>query len=97
MGQRIEIEGKKVVDESVIVSTNRSLTGTDGEGYSSAEDSAESETFGGRLAQDLFEADTGVDRVYVASNAIVIRRGAGWESDAGDNVAGVIEEFFRHY
>ncbi|MGI9667356.1 MAG: hypothetical protein ACR2N2_09675 [Acidimicrobiia bacterium] len=97
MGQRIEIDGTVVVDDSIIVSTNRSLTGTDGEGYDSPEQASDGETFAADLAVDLFEADPELSRVFVSSNVVVVKRAAGWPQDAVDASSSVIEEFFLFY
>lgn len=85
------------MDHSIIVSTDRSLTGTDGEGFSSATEAGEASTFGGKIASDLFEADDAIDRVFVASNVIVARRDAGWDEVSSDATQKVIEEFFLFY
>lgn len=97
MGQRIEIESSVVVDDSVIVTTNRSLTGADGEGYSSSEQASSASTFGGKLATDLFESDGGINRVYVASNVVVIQRSGRWKPKAVEGISSVIQDFFLYY
>jgi hypothetical protein len=97
MGQRIEIDSSRVVDDSVIVTTNRSLTGADGEGYASADQASEVESFGARLATDLFESDDDISRVYIASNVVIIAREAGWSDASTEVVSEVISEFFLHY
>jgi hypothetical protein len=35
--------------------------------------------------------------VWVASNAVVVRRPAGWDDTARDHAAQVIRDFFLHY
>jgi len=97
MGQRIEIESSRVVDDSVIVTTNRSLTGTDGEGFASADDAGETDTFGAKLAVDLFESDDNIARVFVTSNVVIIGRAEGWSDDTTDAANNVISEFFLYY
>jgi len=97
MGQRIEIESSQVVGDSVIITTDRSLTGTDGEGYSSADQASNSSTFGAKLASDLFESDDAISRVYIASNVVVVRRENGWTDDSNSAAAEVITEFFVFY
>jgi len=97
LGQRIEIESSQVVDESVILGTNRSLTGTRGEGYGSAADAADSGTFAGRLAADLFELDDAVTRVFIESNVVVLQREGGWPGDLRSAAESVVEEFFLFY
>ncbi len=97
MGQRIEIEGTTVVDGTVVFTTNRSLTGTTGEGYMSADVAHESGTFAGKVAAELFEADTSLDRVYVDQNAVIISRDGTWDPDSVDAASHVIEDFFLYY
>lgn len=97
MGQRIEIVSDRVVDRSVIVTTNRNFTGTEGEGYSSTEQATGSDSFGAKLAVDLFESDDSIDRVFVASNVIIIERAAAWSEATTDAVNGVISDFFLYY
>jgi hypothetical protein len=38
-----------------------------------------------------------VASVWVASNAVVVRRPAGWDDTARDHAAQVIRDFFLHY
>ena len=97
MGQRIEIDSRRVVDDAMIVTTNRTLTGTDGEGYDSADEASEAESFGAKLATDLFESDDSISRVYVTSNVVIIAKGTGWSDASADAATGVISEFFLHY
>jgi hypothetical protein len=97
MGQRIEIEDRRVVDDSVIFATNRGLTGADGEGYASPEEASEAQSFGARLASDLFESVEGVSRVFVSSNMVVVRGGDAWNSENLQAASTVIEDFFLHY
>ena len=97
MGQRIEIDSSTVVDSTAVFATNRSLTGTDGEGYSSAEDASAGGTFPAKLAAELFEADTDLTRVYIDQNALVIERTGGWSDDGVASTSKVIEDFFLFY
>ena len=97
MGQRIEIDDARVVDDTLIVSTNRSLTGTDGEGFDTVEDTEAVDTFGAQAAAELFGSDDAVARVYVASNVLVISRTGGWDDQSAISAQKVIEEFFLFY
>lgn len=97
MGQRIEIVDTRISGASIIVTTDRSLTGTDGEGFSSADQAAAESTFAAKLASDLFEADTAITRVYVASNVVVLQRDGGWPKETGTLAGRTIEEFFLYY
>ena len=97
MGQRIEIDSTRVIDDSLLISTNRSFTGTDGEGFGSSEDAAAGTTFPAKLAVDLFEADDAIRRVYVSQNVVVITRRDGWTTDATASASAVVGEFFLFY
>jgi hypothetical protein len=97
VGQRIEIDGTTVVDGTVVFTTNRSLTGTTGEGYGSAEIATEVDTFAGKVAAELFEADASLERVYVDQNAVIVTKDGAWDSDAVSAVSQVIEDFFLYY
>lgn len=97
MGQRIEIDGQRVVGDSLIVSTNRSFTGTDGEGFGSLEAATDSSTFPARLATDLFESDDRLTRVFVHQNMVVATRSGGWDTEAANAASKVVGEFFLFY
>jgi hypothetical protein len=97
VGQRIVIEGKTVVDNAAVFATNRSFTGTDGEGFANAEEAGASGTFPAQLAAELFEADTDLSRVYIDQNALVLERASGWSDDAVVATSKVIEDFFLFY
>ena len=97
MGQRIVIDSRRVVDDSIIISTDRSLTGTDGEGYDSVDEAAAGTTFPAKLAIELFESDDATSRVYVSQNVVVVTRSAGWDDTAADTASRIVEEFFLFY
>ena len=97
MGQRIEIDGTTVVDGTVVFMTNRSLTGTTGEGYRSSETAGETDSFAGKVAVELFEADPSLDRVYVDQNAVVITKDDTWTDESVAAASQVIEDFFLFY
>lgn len=97
MGQKIEVDSVRVVDDSIIVSTDRSLTGQDGEGFDSAEEASEGSTFAAELAGRIFSADDAVTRVFVTSNVAVVAREGGWDDASTAAVKGVIEDFFLFY
>ncbi len=97
MGQRIEIDNATVVDNSVVFATNRSFTGTDGEGYASAAEAGASGTFPAKLAAEIFEADPDLKRVYIDQNAVVIERASGWPDEVVASTSSVIEDFFLFY
>jgi len=73
VGQSIVIQSIEMVDDSIIVTMNRSLTSQVGEGYDSRADADSGGSFGALLAARLFEADDSIERVYVASNTAVLK------------------------
>lgn len=97
MGQRIVVESRRVIDDSIIISTDRSLTGTDGEGFDSVDEASASPTFPAKLAVELFESDEATSRVYVSQNVVVVTRSGGWNDDAAATAQTVVEEFFLFY
>ena len=97
MGQTIEINGVRAVDRVLVVDTDRSLAGQDGEAFNGVEAARRSGTFPGELAVRVFELDASVDHVFVMSNTVSIRRMGPWDEDAISAVNAVISEFFRFY
>jgi len=97
VGQQIEVDGVTVIDGNVVIATNRSLTGTDGEGFASSDDASASDTFPARLAAELFEADGTLTRVYVDQNAIILTRPGTWSDGDVGAASAVIESFFLFY
>lgn len=97
MGQRIEIDSSTIVDNIAVFATNRSFTGTDGEGYTSSDDAGGHDTFPAKLAAEMFEADAALTRVYIDQNALVVERSGGWPAEAVDATSSVISDFFLFY
>lgn len=96
MGQTIVINGSRRVGEVLVLDTNRSLAGQDGEAYTPGHTAA-STTFPARLAERLFEADALIDRVHVMSNNVSISREGGWNDDQMTGVSDRVESFFLYY
>ena len=97
MGQTIVIESTEIIDDSVIVTMNRSLTSQVGEGYDSLADATGGDSFGASLAQRIFEVDDAISRVYVASNALVVTRPSGWDDRSIETVSSVAEDLLLFY
>lgn len=97
MGQRIEIDDTTVVGDVAMFDTNRSLTGTDGEGYESVESTQGIDTFPAKLAAELLEADDRINRVYVDQNVVIVRSTGSWTDDAVAKTQEIIEDFFLYY
>ncbi len=95
MGQRIVLKGATVIGDVAMFDTDRTISGQDGDSFTSAEAAADGESFSAQLAAEVFGADTNVTSVFIQSNLMVVGRDGGWTST--DEVAGVIERFFIHY
>ncbi len=97
MGQVINVSKITVIGDAAVFDSDRSISGQDGNGYSSAAAAADDETFPARLAQAIFGADTAISHVHVASNSVVVKRDDGWDDSATAETAGVIRDFFVFY
>jgi len=96
MGQRIEVTAT-VVDDVVMLDTDRSITGQDGTEYPTAEEAGADDRFPGRLAARVFEADEATAYVFVSSNSVVVRRRGGWTDAETAAVSKVVSDFFLFY
>ena len=97
MGKPIAVSGSTVVDQVLLLDTDRSITGQDGIGFDSPEAAAAAGTFPARLASRLFEGVAGVTHVFVASNQVVVGRRGGWDDAAAGAAAGIVSRFFVFY
>lgn len=99
MGQLIVIESTETVDDTMIVTMNRSLTSQLGEGYDSlaAASASDGDSFGAMLAARLFESDDSILRVYVASNTVVVKHPGDLDDETVSTLSGVIEDLFLFY
>jgi hypothetical protein len=97
MGQTIQITETVEVGDILLVTTDRTLTGQDGESYTGPVSAGAVETFAAKLAVRLFEADASIDYVYVMSNALSIRRRGGWTAETTDKASETVAAFFRFY
>ncbi len=97
MGQAISITESLEIDGVLIVTTDRSLTGQDGESYTGPVSAGAVNTFGAGVSVRLFAADPAIDHIYVMSNALSIRRRGGWDDQATATTLATISGFFRFY
>ena len=97
MGQTIEIRDADVVGDIMMVSTDRSLTGQDGESYVAGTPIGPDPTFPAHLAVRLFESDADIDHIYVMSNVLSIRRRGGWDDSSSAEASSVVSSFFNFY
>jgi hypothetical protein len=97
MGKPIEISNATVLDDVLLLDTDRSITGQDGTEYDSADAAAADPSFPGRLAARIFTAIDGVGHVFVASNQTVIGRPGGWDDAARSAAENAVANFFVFY
>lgn len=101
VGQTIQINKTTVIAEMLVIDTDRSIGGQEGQGFVREADevggSDNEPTFPAKLAVRLFGADPAIDHVFVMSNAVSVRRPSGWSNEATEVVTGVVGEFLRFY
>lgn len=96
MGQLITVEAQTVGDVALF-DTNRSITGQDGESFTSADEAANGDTLPADLAHRLFAADDSVGHVFVLSNGLSVSRSGGWGEAALAAASETIRTFFVFY
>lgn len=94
MGQNVEIRETVTMGEVLIVDTDRSFTGQDGQVIAHGEDG---EGVPGDLARRLFQLDLGIDHVFVLQNTVTVRRPDGWDEETAGRVTDVTHSFLRYY
>lgn len=97
MGQPIESLDRTVVGDVAIFTLDRNLTSMATRSFNEAPAEPGQDDFAAILAGRIFDADSEVDRVYVASNAVQVTRSAGWASSAGQRIGAVIADLYRFY
>ena len=97
MGQTIQIWDTDVVDDILLVSTDRSFTGQDGESYGPGDPIGSDAIFPAQLAGRLFESDPSIDHVYLMSNVLSMRRTGGWDDSSVGAAREVVGSFFLFY
>lgn len=94
MGQNVEIKGTTAMGDILIVDTDRSFTGQDGQAVAAGEDGT---GVPGDLAQRLFDLGLEIDHVFVLQNTVTVRRPGGWDEESAGRVADVTHGFLRFY
>lgn len=94
MGQDVAINSKVMMGNILIIDTDRSFTGQDGQIITPELDGS---GVPGDLASRLFDLDLGVDHVFVLQNTVTVRRTLGWDESATSAVADVTQTFLRYY
>jgi hypothetical protein len=96
VGQPIEVS-YDTVEDVLLITADRSLTGQDGVAYGSAAAAEADPRFPGLLAVRLFASDHAIDHVFVASNQVVVRRLGGWDEEPIASATGIVSDFFLYY
>ena len=94
MGQTVVINASTVVDEHLMLDTDRSFTGQDGHTIGPGEDGG---AVPGQLAAKVYALDLGVDHVHVLQNIVTLRRPGGWDDAAVEQVKDAVIGFLRFY
>lgn len=96
MGQSINVSSKQL-DDFCVFTTDRSIGGQDGARFGSVEEAQAGSDFAASLAELLFTADPAIDNIYVASNDVIVRRLAAWDTASVDSAVTTISNLFRFY
>jgi hypothetical protein len=94
MGQSVEINDVVAMGEVMIIDTNRSFTGQDGQTIAPGSDGT---GVPGLLAARLYALGLGIDHVHVQQNSVTVRRPGGWDPGTRDLVTDVAGSFLRFY
>lgn len=94
MGQSVEIKDTVTLGDVLLIDTDRSLTGQDGQAMAPG---TVGHGFPGRLAARLFALDLGIDHVFVLQNTVTVRRPEGWDEASAGLVTDVANGFLRYY
>lgn len=94
MGQTVQIKDSVAVGNVLVIDTDRSFTGQDGE---SAVPGSPGGGVPGILAAELFGLGIGIDHVFVQQNTVTVRRSDGWDDASASKVAGATASFLRFY
>lgn len=94
MGQNVVVKDTVTMGDVLVIDTDRSFTGQDGQSISPGE---LGEGVPGILATRLFALDLGIDHVHVLQNIVTVRRPGGWDESSAGAVGDVTGSFLRHY
>ena len=94
MGQDVEIRNTATVGDVLVIDTDRSFTGQDGQ---SIGPDLVGQGVPLQLAKRLFSLDVGIDHVFVLQNAVTVRRPGGWDDESSQAVTETTHSFLRFY
>lgn len=94
MGQNVEIKDTVAMGEILIVDTDRSFTGQDGQVITPQSGGS---GVPAQLAARIFDLGLDVDHVFVLQNTVTVRRPDGWDEDSAGKVTDTTHTFLRFY
>lgn len=94
MGQPVAIRNTVRMGQILLVDTDRSFTGQDGQTMTPDQPG---HSVPGRLAARLFDLGLGVDHVHVLQNTVSLRRDRDWDDDTESTALSALEDFLRFY
>ncbi|MCQ3803905.1 MAG: hypothetical protein OXC98_00385 [bacterium] len=97
LGQQIEVLSTYTVGDVLLVDTNRTLGGQDGEGYEDRDAARSGLTFPAQLSARLMDLDPRINRVFTLSNTLTVRREGGWPPGEVERLSTSVSEFFLFY
>ena len=97
LGQQIEVLNTHLVGDVLLIDTNRTLGGQDGEGYSDRDAALSGKTFPALLSARLMDVDPQINRVFTLSNALTVRREGGWSPGQVQEISESVSKFFLFY
>jgi hypothetical protein len=97
VGQHIVVQPPIVVGDVAVFVTDRSMTGMGAMTFQSAADAGTRGGAPAELALRLYAVDAGLRQIYVAMNAIVVRRVVGWDDAHIAAIMRGIEDLFVFY
>lgn len=94
MGQDVQINSTVTMDDVLIIDTDRSFTGQDGQAITT---DVQGVGVPGVLATEIFDLNLGVDHVFVLQNSVTVRRPDGWDATSQGAVVDITRSFLRYY
>ena len=94
MGQPVAIRESVQMGNLLIVDTDRSFTGQDGQSMTTDQPG---HSVPGLLAGRLFDLGIGIDHIHVLQNTVSLRRDRDWDAEAESAALAAVEDFLRFY
>ena len=94
MGQPVAIRESIRMGKVLLVDTDRSFTGQDGQSITTERPG---HSVPGLLAERLFDLGIGVDHIHVLQNTVSVRRGLDWDAEAESAVLAAVGDFLQFY